>query len=58
MKLNTFLLSDYADRHFAWSRGTPLYALLKQHEGFDKPDDGDTVVQAMREAKTKIDQAA
>lgn len=29
-KLNVFMVSDYIDRHFSWSKGAPLYSLLKQ----------------------------
>ena len=31
-KLNVFLVSDYIDRHFTWSKGNPLYSLLKQEK--------------------------
>lgn len=29
-KLNMFMVSDYVDNHFAYSKGSPLYALLRQ----------------------------
>ncbi|WP_262909718.1 ATP-dependent nuclease [Bacteroides uniformis] len=29
-KLNMFMVSDYIDNHFAYSKGSPLYALLRQ----------------------------
>ena len=30
-KLNMFMVSDYIDNHFAYSKGSPLYALLRQN---------------------------
>lgn len=52
--LNAFYISDYIDRHFSWNRGTPLYSLLKEEE----PASGttDAIIDALREAKTKIDE--
>ena len=34
-RLNMFMVSDYIDNHFAYSKGSPLYALLRQ-ELYDK----------------------
>lgn len=28
-KLNIFMVSDYVDNHFAYSKGSPLYSLLR-----------------------------
>lgn len=54
-KLNMFMVTDYVDRHFAWSKGNPLYAILRE----SNPSDGeknDVIMEALREAKGKIDQ--
>lgn len=50
--LNVFLVSDYIDRHFSWSKGNPLYSLLKE----DDPDIEKTTVilDTLREAKDQI----
>lgn len=56
-KLNVFMVSDYLDKHFSWSKGSPLYALLNQ--GIENEKDGETeniVLDALRKAKSAIDQ--
>ncbi|MGC4100855.1 ATP-dependent nuclease [Ferruginibacter sp.] len=52
-KLNAFLVADYAERHFSWTKGSPLYSLLKQES--DEEENDDAMINALREAKTKID---
>ncbi len=52
-KLNVFLVSDYLDRHFSWSKGNPLYSLLKQEASDEKKSN--VIIDAFREAKEKID---
>ena len=54
-KLNVFMISDYVDRHFSWSKGTPLYSLLKQQQDLINPEGNNKTIEALREAKTKID---
>lgn len=54
-KLNVFMISDYVDRHFSWSKGTPLYSLLKQQQDSINPEGNNKTIEALREAKTKID---
>lgn len=49
---NVFLLSDYLDKHFSWSKGTPLYALLKQD---GSSADNSVLLDAIRDLKTSID---
>ena len=49
---NVFLLSDYLDKHFSWSKGTPLYALLKQD---GKNSDNSLLLGAIRDLKSNID---
>lgn len=52
-KLNVFLVSDHLDRHFSWSKGNPLYSLLKQEKSVEEKNN--VIVDAFREAKEKID---
>ncbi|WP_029038783.1 ATP-dependent nuclease [Salinimicrobium xinjiangense] len=51
--LNVFLISDYVDGHFSWSRGNPLNALLKEEE--TTTEKSNVLIDAFREAKEKID---
>lgn len=53
-KLNVFLVSDFIDRHFSWSKGNPLYSLLKL-ENIENVTD-EIIIKAYREAKDSIDQ--
>lgn len=52
-KLNVFMVSDYVDRHFSWSKGNPLYALLAQEESDDENEN--IIIDALRDAKSTID---
>lgn len=52
-RLNVFLVSDYFDRHFSWSKGNPLYSLSKQYD-LDYEKDS-PILDAFRDAKNKID---
>jgi energy-coupling factor transporter ATP-binding protein EcfA2 len=52
-KFNSFLVSDYLDRHFTWGKGSPLYSLLMQET--QEEEDDSTMLDALREAKLKID---
>jgi AAA15 family ATPase/GTPase len=54
--LNVFMISDYIDRHFSWTRGGPLYSLLKQEDAADTKDN--VIVEIMRGAKQQIDNHA
>lgn len=54
-KLNVFMVSDYVDRHFSWSRGNPLYSILKENQTSDD-EKSEVIMEALREAKGKIDQ--
>ncbi|MBI2470629.1 MAG: ATP-binding protein [Planctomycetes bacterium] len=54
-KLDVFMVSDYVDRHFSWSRGNPLYSILKENQTSDG-EKSDVIIEALREAKGKIDQ--
>ncbi len=53
-KLNVFMVSDYIDRHFSWSRGNPLYSILKEVQPYGN-EKSDVIIEALREAKGKID---
>jgi putative ATP-dependent endonuclease of OLD family len=55
-KFNTFLVSDYIDRHFSWSKGSPLYALLKADDSAINATE--IILETIREAKNKIDSNA
>lgn len=54
-KLNVFLVSDYIDRHFSWSKGNPLYSLLQQSE--NQVDSENVIINEMRKAKGEIDES-
>lgn len=51
-KLNVFLVSDYVDKHFTWSKGNPLYSLLKQE--YIKNATDEIIAEAYRDAKDSI----
>jgi len=51
-KLNVFLVSDFIDRHFSWSKGSPLYSLLKQEK--IENDTDEIITTAYRDAKENI----
>jgi putative ATP-dependent endonuclease of OLD family len=53
--LNVFMVSDYVDRHFSWNKGNPLYSLLKQEDSEHKDQEENIIMNALREAKTRID---
>ncbi|HBG69671.1 MAG: hypothetical protein A2W93_12100 [Bacteroidetes bacterium GWF2_43_63] len=48
-KLNVFLVSDYLDKHFSWSKGTPLFSLRKQSDL--KSETNKLLLDANRKAK-------
>jgi len=52
-KFNAFLVSDYIDRHFSWSKGSPLYSLLKTDDSAINATE--LILETIREAKKKID---
>lgn len=51
--LNVFLVSDYIDRHFSWSKGNPLYSLLKEED--TTTGKTNVIIDAFRDVKDKID---
>lgn len=52
-KLNTFYISDYIDRHFSWSQGSPLHSILKAEDS--QINASGLLLKTIREAKEKID---
>ena len=54
-RLNVFMVSDYIDRHFSWSKGSPLSSILKETQP-TSDDNSEVIIDAIREAKEKIDQ--
>ncbi|MCK5015993.1 MAG: ATP-binding protein, partial [Candidatus Peribacteraceae bacterium] len=54
-KFNVFMVSEYIDRHFSWSRGNPLYSILKEIQSSDD-EKSEVIIEALRDAKEKIDQ--
>jgi AAA15 family ATPase/GTPase len=54
-KLNAFLISDYTDSHFSWSKGRPLNSILKQEKTEGQEEEKNIIIEALRDAKTKID---
>lgn len=52
-KLNMFMVSDYVDNHFAYSKGSPLYALLRQGL-VDKTLTGKKMVEVVRKSYDAI----
>ncbi len=55
-KLNSFLVSDYTDHHFSWGKGRPLFSLLKLEQEHETKEEKNIILDALREAKTKIDE--
>src|SRR5690606_7535670 len=52
-KFNSFFVSDYIDRHFSWSKGSPLMSLLKADDSAINATE--LILETIREAKQKID---
>ena len=54
-KFNVFMVSDYIDRHFSWSKGNPLYSILRESQS-SEDEKNSLIIDAIREAITKIGQ--
>jgi len=54
-KFNVFMVSDYIDRHFSWSKGNPLYSILRESES-SEDEKNSVIIDAIREAIGKIGQ--
>ena len=48
------MISDYIDRHFSWTKGSPLYSILRENQSLSNGK-SDIIIEALREAKEKID---
>ena len=55
VKFNVFMISDYIDRHFSWSKGNPLYSILRENQSSEE-EKNNVIVDAIREALDKIAQ--
>jgi predicted ATP-dependent endonuclease of OLD family len=51
-RLNVFLVSDYLDRHFSWSKGAPLYSLLKAEDSSTTTEE--LIVDANRKIRNNL----
>ncbi len=49
---NCYLISDYLNKHFSWSRGNPLHSVLKQTS---ENTDSSLIIEQLRKAKVEID---
>jgi len=56
-KFNVFMVSDYIDRHFSWSKGNPLYSILRENQSSEE-EKNSVIIDAIRAAIDKIDQAS
>jgi putative ATP-dependent endonuclease of the OLD family len=54
--LNCSMVSDYIDRHFSWSKGNPLFSLLKGQDSQKATGQNNVVIDSLRQAKKKIDE--
>ena len=54
-KFNVFMVSDYIDRHFSWSKGNPLYSILRESQS-SEGEKNSVIIDAIRKAITKIGQ--
>jgi AAA15 family ATPase/GTPase len=55
-KMNVSSISDYTDKHFSLNKGNPLYTLFKLlSEDASNVDEGNVMLEILRETKTKID---
>jgi len=54
-KFNVFMVSDYIDRHFSWSKGNPLYSILRENQSSEE-EKNSVIIDSIREALDKINQ--
>lgn len=53
--INCSMISDHIDRHFSWSKGNPLFSLLKGQDSQEAASQINVVIDSLRQAKLKID---
>jgi putative ATP-dependent endonuclease of the OLD family len=51
--LNVFLVSDFINQHFSWTKGNPLHSILKQEKEVET--ENNLIIDALRQAKSQID---
>lgn len=54
-QFNCYMVADNLDRHFSWSKGNPLYSILKSGELDSTPGEKNVIIETLRVAKIKID---
>jgi len=54
-KFNVFMVSDYSDRHFFWSKGNPLYSIFRENQSSEE-EKNSVIVDAIRKVIDEIDQ--
>lgn len=51
--LNVYLVSDFINQHFSWTKGNPLHSILKQDREVET--ENNFIIDALRQAKSQID---
>ena len=54
-QFNCYMVADNLDRHFSWSKGNPLYSILRSGELDSIPGEKNVIIETLRIAKSKID---
>ncbi len=54
-QFNCYMVADNLDRHFSWSKGNPLYSILKSGELDPIPGEKNVIIETLRIAKSRID---
>lgn len=54
-QFNCYMVADNLDRHFSWSKGNPLYNILKSGELDSIPGKKNVIIEILRIAKSTID---
>lgn len=52
---NCYMVADNLDRHFSWSKGNPLYNILRSGEIEPVPGEKNVIIETLRKAKLSID---
>jgi putative ATP-dependent endonuclease of OLD family len=54
-QFNCYMVADNLDRHFSWSKGNPLYNILRSGELDSIPGEKNVIIEILRIAKSRID---
>lgn len=54
-RLNAYVITDYSDRHFSLAKGNPLYTVIKRTAQGQLDQQGNVILNVLREVKDKID---